>query len=522
MKKIICLLILSMFFGLFTNAQLVNSGATIVIEPGSYLVIDSDFRNELDGSMDNDGNVLISGDWTNNATSGNLLSGTAGTVTFNGGAIQAINGSASTYFNNVVLQNDVVLGTETIVSSDLTMNSNFVSIGGNDLLLEPGSSVIGAGPSGYIIANSSGRLIREVGPSNIPFPVGTISAFTPVVLANSGTADNFAVNVFADVRTNGLTGATIPEINDCVVNTWNISEGIAGGSNLSVTTFWYAAIEGANFDRTHAGIGHFTAGTWDPQGEVVASGANPYSITRTGITTLSAFAVGDLESPMAIPVDLRLDLAAFLEGPFNGADMDNELNSSGYLPANQPYNVAPWNYPGGETVGFVPDMVDWVLLELRDAPNAASAIPATTVARKAALLLQDGTIVDVDGSSIPSFSVTITNQLFAVVWHRNHLGIMSASPLVDVGGIYSYDFTIAASQAYLSGQKNVGGGSFGMIGGNAQANGVVDASDYLLWRNNAGSQGYVPADFSMDTQVNNQDKNDTWVENQGASSQVPN
>ncbi|MCD4729346.1 MAG: hypothetical protein K8R74_02010, partial [Bacteroidales bacterium] len=345
-----------------SNAQyLVNQGADIVITSGTSLVIDGDFSNQLDGSMDNDGEVLISGDWTNNATSGNLLQGTSGTVTFIGSSVQTITGSEKTWFNNVNLQNDVVLGMETSVSSDLTMNSNFVSIGTNNLVMEPGSAIIGAGPSGYIIANGSGRLVRQVGPSNTTFPVGTISAFTAAILSNSGAVDIFGINVFPDVRENGLTGPTISEINDCVDNTWNISEQTSGGSNLAVTTFWPSVIEGVNFDRTHAGIGHFTAGAWDPQGEVPASGGGPYSITRSGITTLSAFAVGDLESPMAIPVDLRLDLAAFLEGPFNGVDMDNTLNTSGLLPANQPYNVAPWNYPGAETViGLPPDWVDWV------------------------------------------------------------------------------------------------------------------------------------------------------------------
>ena len=508
-----------------SHAQyLVNQGADIRISPGSSLVIEGDFRNQLDGSMDNNGNVLISGNWTNNATSGNLLQGTSGTVTFNGSSVQSITGSAKTWFNNVNLQNDVALGTETSVSSDLTMSSNFVSLGTNDLVMEPGSAIIGAGPSGYIIANGSGQLVRQVGSSDVSFPVGTISAYTQAVLYNSGTVDNFGINVFPDVLENGISGVTIAEISDCVEITWNITEQTAGGSNLALTAFWYAVSEGVTFDRTHAGIGHYTGGAWDPQGEVPASGTGPYSITRSGITTLSAFAVGDLESPMAIPVDLRLNLAAFLEGPFNGVGMDNTLNTSGLLPASQPFNVAPWNYPGTETViGLPPDWIDWVLIEIRDAPNAASATPATTVARKAALLLQDGSIVDVDGSSIPEFSVPIANQLFAVVWHRNHLGIMSANPLVKVGGIFSYDFTTAAGQAYLNGQKDFGGGDFGMYGGDGDANSAIEPADETnIWEPQAGSTGYKQGDFNLDGEINNPDKNDSWAENLGETSQVPN
>lgn len=515
-----------MCFGLFTNAQyLVNQGANIVINSGSSLVIDGDFRNELDGAINNSGNMLITGDFINNQTSGSLLSGTTGFVRLTGTIPQTISGSAIIYFSNLELQNDAILASNVIaVSSSLTLTSSYFTLSNGVLVVQYGSPIIGASSSGYIVTNGNGHLRQLVSASDVIYPIGTASAFAPIVLNNSGSSDYYSIRTFPDVRTNGLTGATIPEINDCVNMTWDILENSFGGSNLSVTPYWSAAMEGTNFDRAHCGVGHYTGGSWDPQEEVPAAGIGTYSITRTGITTLSAFAVGDLESPMAFPVDLRLDLAAFLEGPFNGVDMDNDLNSSGYLPASQPYNVAPWSYPGTETVvGLPAGWVDWVLIEIRDAPNAASATPATTVARKAALLLQDGSIVDVDGSTLPSFSsISITNQLFAVVWHRNHLGIMSSSPLANIGGTYSYDFTLGPAQAYLAGQKNLGGG-FGMYGGDGNANsGIGPADELSVWQPQAGTNGYKQGDFNLDGEVNNPDKNDSWAENLGTSSQVPN
>ena len=44
------------------------------------------------------------------------------------------------------------------------------------------------------------------------------------------------------------------------------------------------------------------------------------------------------------------DITAFLEGPFNGTDMNALLGS--YIPLSQPYNVAPWGYAGTENVVF--------------------------------------------------------------------------------------------------------------------------------------------------------------------------
>ncbi|MEZ5198088.1 MAG: hypothetical protein R2764_17370 [Bacteroidales bacterium] len=52
--------------------------------------------------------------------------------------------------------------------------------------------------------------------------------------------------------------------------------------------------------------------------------------------------------------------------------MVNFLNAKNYIPLAQPYNTYPWNYNGDEAVTEIPteSVVDWVLVELRDAPNA--------------------------------------------------------------------------------------------------------------------------------------------------------
>ncbi len=525
--KLTLMLIILTGFSTFTNAQyLINQGADIVISSGSSLVIDGDFENRQDGSMNNSGNVLITGDWINNQTSGSLLNGTTGSVRLVGTSIQSIIGTAVTYFNTLDLQNDALVGNLPIsVASDLMLAGTYLSLGTGNLVMQNGSQILGAGPTGYINTGGSGRLYQYVNAADKIFPVGTIAGFAPVTLNNTGTADYYNVRVFPDVRENGVTGATIPEINDCVNVTWDISESTAGGSNLTVTPYWSAAVEGANFDRTHCGVGHYTAGSWDGNPEGPALGAGPYSISRSGITTLSAFAVGDLESPMAIPLDIRLDSYAFLEGPFNGTHMDSDVATDALVPLSQPFSGYPWFYGGGESVLFTPaSAVDWVLLELRDAVNAASATPATTFAQQAAFVLEDGTIVALDGT-IPIFTGTVTNDLFVVVYHRNHIPIMSANPVTQAGGIYTYDFTTSVAQVYggSNGHKQIAGGVWGMFSGNADGDNFIDLFDRdNEWALQSGSYGYLGGDMNMDGQVDNADKNDYWYDNNGEVSQVPN
>ncbi|MCD4747090.1 MAG: hypothetical protein K8R58_12405, partial [Bacteroidales bacterium] len=222
---------------------------------------------------------------------------------------------------------------------------------------------------------------------------------------------------------------------------------------------------------------------------------------------------------------ISVNLKAFLEGPFNGTDMDAYLNT--ILPLTQPYNIAPWNYAGTESVVSIPNtnVVDWVLVELRETTgDASTATSDSIIAQQAAFILNNGSIVGLDGSSILSFNHLITHNLFVVIWHRNHLGVMSANPVNESGGVYTYDFTTGSGQANggANGHKEIGTGVWGMVGGDGDANKQISNADKNdVWAVQAGSAGYLSGDFTMDEQVNNTDKNDIWAPNSGKGGQVP-
>jgi len=272
---------------------------------------------------------------------------------------------------------------------------------------------------------------------------------------------------------------------------------------------------------------------------VVASSGSYYEGTNASLSwTLGEIATetyssGDVnltqgfQQPIGVAVmGINVDLLVFLEGPFAGTEMNTQLSTSGTIPLAQPYNIPPWNYSGTESVPFIPnnEVVDWVLIELRDAVNAASATSSTRIARQAAFLLKNGTVVGIDGSSILQFSNSISQQLFVIVWHRNHLGVLSANALSQSGGVYGYDFSTALNQVYGegSGYKLIGSGIYGMAGGDNNADGHVDLTDIAAWKAVAGTAGYKSSDFDLDNQVNNIDKNEVWVENKSLSSQIPN
>ena len=220
----------------------------------------------------------------------------------------------------------------------------------------------------------------------------------------------------------------------------------------------------------------------------------------------------------------EVDIRIFLEGPFNGTDMTSSLNSD--LPLMQPYNTSPWNYDGDESVAVIPNsnVVDWVLVELRDALSAENATPDTRVAIQAGFLLSEGKIVGLDGSSPLLFDdLTVENLMYVIVWHRNHLGIISAIGMPLSGFMY-YNFTFSGDGVLnpsSNGYKEIAPDIWGMVAGDANADGEIDAADKTLWRNDAGKNGYKSTDMNMDNQVDNRDKNDYWVKNENYSSQVP-
>jgi hypothetical protein len=101
---------------------------------------------------------------------------------------------------------------------------------------------------------------------------------------------------------------------------------------------------------------------------------------------------------------------------------------------------------------------------------------------------------------------------------------MSASGLTQAGGVYSYNFTSGAGQAYggTAAQNEITSGIWGMISGDNNGDGSVDAVDKSSdWDLNAGTTGFQTGDLNLDGQVNNQDKDDKWQPNIGKGCQVP-
>jgi len=231
--------------------------------------------------------VLHNTKWINNAE----FTATNGTVELTGDASQAnssIGGTKETSFYNLTINkslNSAELGQNITIENTLNLTNGQLELNDKDVTLI-GNFTLGVGS--YIQTSGGGKLSQTINTGNSKiFPVGN-GSFTPVTIQNDGTSDIYSVRNTAGVLENGTTGNA--QSNEVVNQTWHITEAVAGASNLTITAQWNASDELTGFDRNNCAISHYTS-SWDAPTNSVATGSDPYSLSRSNITSLSPFAV---------------------------------------------------------------------------------------------------------------------------------------------------------------------------------------------------------------------------------------
>lgn len=326
----------------------------------------------------------------------------------------------------------------------------------------------------------SGGNISSTGvldPSNLS--VGTYNITYTIVGGNCTIAETHPINILAT-----------PDA------TWTTNSFFSCDAPIDLNTLVTGSTGG-----TWSGGSYVTAnGLFDP----ASAGNGVYAITYSVGTPSNGCSDTQTEN-LTINPCTELRLKVLLEGAYDPVQgqMRTDLQNNGLLSPTQPYNVAPWNYNGTETISSFPiDMVDWVLLELRDANNMQSI-----VAQTAAILLQDGTVVAVDGSSDIPFINVIPDDYYIVVRHRNHLDVVSATA-ITLPNITAYDFSTNITQAYGPNQMKTRNGVAILYSGDNDANGVITVADFNVYANDPAQVNvYINSDTNLDGNVSTTDFN---------------
>jgi Secretion system C-terminal sorting domain len=203
---------------------------------------------------------------------------------------QIITNNSGTNFGNISKM--YVTGHVKLASNLEVQDLDLYSMAGSDISLENydlkvTGNISSADPfARYVIARGTGKLKRpNVGVDPVLFPV--FGGF--VTLSNSGTPDEFSVN-------QGLYEIINPTYNSLNVwnGIWNISESIAGGSNVTMTLNPKDLDQVSMFVPAIVVLGHGNPnGTFNALPATYVSDAFGGTLTANNVTTFSPFIIAN-------------------------------------------------------------------------------------------------------------------------------------------------------------------------------------------------------------------------------------
>lgn len=486
--------------GYIAKAQLVNDGAVIKIQPGAVIFCAGNVENKNAGTISNDGKLEVQGNFLNTATyttataDDSLIMSGGGNVTLNpGGATLSF-----LHINKTANSNFVTLAASTTIGNKLTYNSGTLSTDpiANTYTLNAAVGVTFEFTAGREIV---GR-VRRTGWSN-----GVARVFNQPnmqVTTNGGTTPTeFTVNMIPEANGGDPTQAERE-----VKRKYQFTP--VGGSGFTADVR-FPYVTGELNMNTEANLvpWNLVSSVWNGRLTPVARDAANDWVSTTAIPNADIAQEWKLADPR-----YTFNATAYLRGPWNGATMNTSLN--GILPLSQPYNTTPFNYAGTESVGAIPNanIVDWVLVEWRKPTSGlpADATSATLINRKAGFLLNNGTVVDLNGVTPIAFDINRQGPGFMVIRHRNHIGVMSNSIPSNAAGTFTNNYAVLANSYKAVGAPSdpvvllSGGVNYGLWAGDANKNGVVNATDISAIRLAiAGSvTGYQLTDVNTSNSIN--------------------
>lgn len=232
--------------------------------------------------------IKVSGDVSIYGNITELSSGTgSGVISFVGSNQSLYVGSAGSITNTI---NFEINNNSTVdVLSDITMPNDLILTSGNFVLgsydLTVLNNISGGSTSSYVKTNGTGSLRHSVSLATL-FPIGN-GQYNPVKLTTTSTSQ-LGARVIDAVYSNGLSGSTVNQ--DVVNRTWDITGNLSG--SMTIEPFWASGDENPGFDRTECYVSHYTGSQWEGSTKGAASGSPLYSRVRSGITSLSPFAIG--------------------------------------------------------------------------------------------------------------------------------------------------------------------------------------------------------------------------------------
>lgn len=257
----------------YSQTKFYNGGTDVTVYPNTILYVDGHVSNNVQGFIHNQGDIYLTGDWTNNEPSG-CLDPTTGTVILYGAA-QTIQGAQTTTFHNLDCQGigTKTLNINTIVGGNtgaLSLHSDPFDLNSNRLTVSNPSTAAITRTSGYIISETDPIIGYGIiqwnlgtGSSNYTYPFGTTSGTYIPFLYNVTSAGieqsaigNISVATYPTTVTSSPNNRPLPtgvtDLNDasgnesavtCADRFWNLDAANYSTNPTANITFTYRDAE---------------------------------------------------------------------------------------------------------------------------------------------------------------------------------------------------------------------------------------------------------------------------------------
>jgi hypothetical protein len=221
---------------------------------------------------------------------------------------------------NIGSAGTVALGSAMTVAGTMTLAQGTINIGKYDLTIPVTGTLTGGSSASYVATSDTGSLIMTIAAvgANAQYQVGTVANYAPVTVTNnSALAGSFNVTAHDGVFSNGFVGGNLSTAGSVVNTSWDVSSSIVTGANVDLEMFWNTSMQVNGFDNTQAYLAHYTGGAWTTHALAAAAAhaGGTFSMTLTGVTSFSPFAVFDRNTSTAITDVAAADMLQVYPNP---------------------------------------------------------------------------------------------------------------------------------------------------------------------------------------------------------------
>jgi hypothetical protein len=317
------------------------------------------------GTLASGANITVGGNWTNNG--GAFTAGT-GTVTFDGGAGQAIGGTAATTFNNLTTGNasGIAMNNDNTVSGILNLATGDITVAATRTLTQTGSSAGDGDVNGRVLRSGFGVPALSFGNRFVTIQV---------------TAGPAPANIVVDLARSVPTGPIAYP--NAVQRTYTITPS-AGGFTGTLRLHYKDTELNGNTEGIGLNLWRFNGVGWSPQPSTAADTTDNW-VEKTGITTFSPWTMNSTNAPTDSPAAITGRIVDDQGNPVAGAvvKLDGTQNRKFITNANGVYRFDNVTTNGFYTV--TPSRVNYTF---NPSSRSFSQLGASTEAAFSATQLQ--------------------------------------------------------------------------------------------------------------------------------------